>query len=43
MVVIPAGGTGTRMGTRRPKQYLGLGGTPLLVHTLRALARARRA
>ena len=40
VVVIPAGGTGTRMGTRRPKQYLGLGGTPLLVHTLRALARA---
>ena len=40
VVVVPAGGTGTRMGARRPKQYLGLGGAPLLVHTLRALARA---
>lgn len=40
VVVIPAGGTGTRMGARQSKQYLGLAGAPLLVHTLRALARA---
>ena len=40
VVVVPAGGSGARMGARRPKQYLGLAGAPLLVHTLRALARA---
>lgn len=40
VVVVPAGGTGTRMGARLPKQYLELAGAPLLVHTLRALARA---
>ncbi len=40
-VIVPAGGTGVRMGARVPKQYLRLGGAPLLVHTLRALARAR--
>jgi 2-C-methyl-D-erythritol 4-phosphate cytidylyltransferase len=30
------------MGARRPKQYLTLGGAPILVHTLRALLRCRR-
>jgi len=35
--IVPAGGTGSRMGHRRPKQYVTLGGAPLLVHTLRAL------
>lgn len=40
VVVVPAGGAGSRMGARLPKQYLGLAGAPLLVHTLRALARA---
>jgi 2-C-methyl-D-erythritol 4-phosphate cytidylyltransferase len=29
------------MGSRRPKQYLALGGVPLLVHTLRALGACR--
>lgn len=38
--IVAAGGTGVRMGGRVPKQYLPLGGVPLLVHTLRALARA---
>ena len=37
VAVLPAGGMGLRMGSRRPKQYLSLGGVPLLVHTLRAL------
>jgi len=39
--IVPAGGHGARMGSRRPKQYLRLGRAPILVATLRALARAR--
>jgi 2-C-methyl-D-erythritol 4-phosphate cytidylyltransferase len=39
--IVPAGGLGVRMGSRRPKQYLRLGGAPILVATLRALGRAR--
>ena len=39
VAVVPAGGIGARMGSRRPKQYLPLAGLPLLVHTLRALRR----
>lgn len=38
--IIPAGGTGSRMGHRRPKQYVRLAGAPLIVHTLRVVARA---
>jgi len=41
VAVVPAGGVGVRMGGGRPKQYLTLGGAPILVHTLRALARCR--
>lgn len=41
VAVVPAGGSGARMGTRQPKQYLALGGAPILVLTLRALARCR--
>jgi 2-C-methyl-D-erythritol 4-phosphate cytidylyltransferase len=37
VAVVPAGGAGARMRSRRPKQYLSLDGAPLLVHTLRAL------
>ncbi len=33
--VVPAGGAGTRMGNEVPKQFLQLGGVPLLVHALR--------
>ena len=33
--IIPAGGRGSRMGSRRPKQYLLLNGKPILWHTLR--------
>jgi 2-C-methyl-D-erythritol 4-phosphate cytidylyltransferase len=39
VALVPAAGSGTRIGGRQPKQYLVLGGAPLLVHTLRALAR----
>ncbi|HET8577935.1 MAG TPA: 2-C-methyl-D-erythritol 4-phosphate cytidylyltransferase [Methylomirabilota bacterium] len=41
VAVVPAGGTGLRMGSDRPKQYLVLAGAPVLVHTLRALGRSR--
>jgi 2-C-methyl-D-erythritol 4-phosphate cytidylyltransferase len=41
IAVVPAGGSGARMGSGRPKQYLVLAGAPLLFHTLRALGRAR--
>ena len=34
-VLIPAGGTGSRMQADRPKQYLELQGHPLLYHTLK--------
>lgn len=36
VAIIPAGGTGRRMGGEIPKQYLLLAGTPILVHTLGA-------
>jgi 2-C-methyl-D-erythritol 4-phosphate cytidylyltransferase len=39
VAVVPAGGSGVRLGARTPKQYLSLHGVPLLVHTLRTLAR----
>jgi 2-C-methyl-D-erythritol 4-phosphate cytidylyltransferase len=39
--IVPAGGLGARMGSRRPKPYLRLGRAPILVATLRALGRAR--
>jgi 2-C-methyl-D-erythritol 4-phosphate cytidylyltransferase len=39
--IVPAGGLGARMGSRRPKQYLRLGRVPILVATLRALGRTR--
>ena len=32
--IIPAAGSGTRMNTASPKQYLELAGTPVLVHTV---------
>ena len=36
--IIVAGGSGTRMGADRPKQFLLLRGEPVLVHTLRRFA-----
>lgn len=38
--VIVAGGSGTRMGTALPKQFLDLAGKPVLYHTLRAFVDA---
>ncbi len=40
--LIPAAGSGSRMGGERPKQYLDLNGRPVIAHTLAALARAAR-
>lgn len=37
VAVVPAAGVGARMGSRRPKQYLSLGRTPILVRTVRTL------
>ena len=34
-VIIPAGGIGKRMGADRPKQFIGIGGVPVIIHTLR--------
>jgi len=34
-VIFVAGGTGTRMGSALPKQFLTLNNTPILIHTLR--------
>lgn len=38
-VVIAAGGTGTRIGSAQPKQFLAVGGVPILVRTVEALLR----
>ena len=38
IALVPAAGTGTRMGEDLPKQYLELAGRPLLHHTLHRLA-----
>lgn len=35
--IVPAAGRGVRMGMKTPKQFLSLGGMPLLIHTLRLL------
>lgn len=40
VAIVPAGGAGSRMGARQPKQYLRLGRAPLVVETLRVLAGA---
>lgn len=37
--VVPAAGRGRRFGGAEPKQYLRIGGKPLLLHTLERLAR----
>lgn len=36
--LVPAAGSGARMGVNQPKQYLALSGRPLLYHTLQRLA-----
>jgi 2-C-methyl-D-erythritol 4-phosphate cytidylyltransferase len=37
--VVVAGGTGTRMNSQIPKQFLSIGGRPVLMHTLEAFSR----
>ena len=37
--VIPAAGVGSRMGSDLPKQYIELGDAPVIVHTIRSIAR----
>jgi 2-C-methyl-D-erythritol 4-phosphate cytidylyltransferase len=39
VVLIPAGGIGTRLGLRTPKQFLGLAGAPILAATVAHFAR----
>src|SRR2546426_12467273 len=36
VAIIAAAGQGTRMAGKRPKQFLELAGTPILLHTLKA-------
>ena len=38
IALVPAAGSGTRMGAETPKQYLEIGGRPLLYHAVRQLA-----
>ncbi len=42
VALICAAGVGSRMGLKKPKQYMTLGDVPMLVHTARALAAATR-
>src|SRR5574340_1250777 len=39
IALVPAAGSGRRMGAERPKQYLPVAGRPLIFHTLNALCR----
>lgn len=39
--VVPAGGSGTRMGSETPKQFLRLGEVPVLIHALRVFESSR--
>ncbi len=36
--ILPAAGLGTRMGAETPKQFLELGGTPIVLHSVRRIA-----
>ncbi|HWE85634.1 MAG TPA: 2-C-methyl-D-erythritol 4-phosphate cytidylyltransferase [Terracidiphilus sp.] len=40
--ILPAAGVGTRMAGPQPKQFLSLGGIPILIHSLRAFAAVPR-
>ncbi|TAG72440.1 MAG: 2-C-methyl-D-erythritol 4-phosphate cytidylyltransferase, partial [Burkholderiales bacterium] len=42
MAIVPAGGSGARMGASLPKQYLEIDGVSVLEHTLRALSAVSR-
>lgn len=41
-MILPAAGLGTRMAGPQPKQFLALGGVPILIHSLRAFAAVPR-
>ena len=41
VAIVVAGGQGTRFGSDRPKQFLELSGTPVIVHTLSQFERCR--
>lgn len=41
VAIIVAGGKGTRFGANRPKQFLEINGTPIIVHTLRQFEQAQ--
>lgn len=41
VAIIVAGGKGTRFGGHRPKQFLEIDGTPIIVHTLRQFEQAQ--
>ena len=40
--LIPAAGSGSRMGDELPKQYLSLAGKPMIYHTIRTLCSSPR-
>ena len=42
VAIVVAAGKGTRLGGDRPKQFLELGGVPLIIHTLRQFERSKR-
>lgn len=42
IAILPAAGTGTRIGDARPKQYLDLGGRPMIAHAIDVLSRVPR-
>ena len=39
VAIVVAAGKGTRLGGNRPKQFLELGGIPVIIHTLRQFER----
>jgi len=39
--IIPAAGSGSRMGCSEPKQYCLMAGTPMIIHTIRPFLRSR--
>jgi 2-C-methyl-D-erythritol 4-phosphate cytidylyltransferase len=41
VAIVVAAGKGTRLGGNRPKQFLELGGIPVIIHTLRQFERCR--
>jgi 2-C-methyl-D-erythritol 4-phosphate cytidylyltransferase len=42
VAIVVAAGKGTRLGGERPKQFLELGGVPIIIHTLRQFERSKQ-